>query len=244
MKPARKSKPGKKLSDTKMQQIKKTVQNAFEQENPTKTIANMNFQFTQIPKKTMKAFLGKIRNHDLSLMANFAAINELSVEKITWILNTINGEGYNILEKNTFQRLENKIISLQRKIKDYENKRKEWEKKEWKDQDDEQQQPKLPNMVAFQMDWFGGDYKDVSGNRVKKQSAEREIRKLRREIQLAGYKDNDDNKRTFYIPLETIRELGCVIIKIDDMIDVMKTIRIAIGEDGDLVVHEVDESFN
>lgn len=231
-------KPSKNISDVRRLVLKQHVQNAFEsRQDLNKVGVNPNFKFTQIPKRTLNAFLGKIRNHDIVSMATFALVNEMTSDTIQLILQTINEQKGNTLKKDTFSKLENKIKQLQQRVNAFKESHKKWCEENDQQQDIEIRNtsaaPQPPNLVAFQMHWSEGAFCNISGELVKQQTPESSIKHINRQMQLAGYKENRCTpSNNIFIPLAAVEQLGSINIRMDDGFDTWTVVTLTLEEDG------------
>lgn len=98
-------------------------------------------------------------------------------------------------------------------------------------------EPKKPNYSSFRMDTFGGEYCNITGSQNKPTTSRSIMGNIKRQIRLSGYDTFDKKEKynnTIFLPLETLKELKNIIIKVDDNIDIVATVSIYIDDDGEV----------
>lgn len=120
-----------------------------------------------LPNVFFKAFLGTIRNSDITALAAFSIVNKMEFDTIKMILEVVNAEKRNNLNSGTYLKIQKKIAMINQKIVKYMDDLGMWEVTtvmEFLETGKDSIPLESPNYYSF--DLINGYCKKVNGERL------------------------------------------------------------------------------
>lgn len=114
----------------------------------------LKWNLENVPRKFLQNFLGSIRNSDVTAIAAFAFLNNAKLHDIREILEIINGEKANSINKETFTKISRKLATINSKVSEYMSVLGLWEDEKILaalDKEEQSPKPNPPNYYSFEL---------------------------------------------------------------------------------------------